>query len=116
MGICRRKFAWIGAAGYACPTLGAMRPMSALAVLFLAAITWVKAAAANPGAAAMSSTELVTLLRDPRGPATTLNSMSDEELFRALDALYRNLDTSAPELDALLWYETGLEECGLRNL
>lgn len=93
-----------------------MRPMPANAFLFLTAITWAKAAAARLDAAAMSGTELATLLGDPRGPVITMKSMSDDELFRALDALYRNLDTSAPERDALLWYETGLDECGLRNL
>lgn len=64
----------------------------------------------------MARTELVTLLRDRRGPVMTMSSMPDDELLRLLDALYRNLDTPAPEVDALLWYEIGVEEYGLRNL
>ncbi len=37
-------------------------------------------------------------------------ALSNEELARLLDALYRNLDTPVPELGAVFWYEVCLEE------
>ena len=60
--------------------------------------------------------ELLTVLEDPRGPETTLNSLTDEELAIVLDALYRNLDTSMPEPDAIFWYQTGVEESRRRDV
>jgi hypothetical protein len=58
----------------------------------------------------MTDPELFTIISDPRGPEVTTSSLSDVELARLLDALYRNLDTSRPEPCAIFWYETGVEE------
>lgn len=92
--------------------------MSALAVLFLAVLTLIRAAtgAKPPQGVTPPVAGPLARLTDPRGPVLTLNSLSDDELLKLLDALYRNLDTSAPEPAALLWYEVGVEECRLRKL
>jgi hypothetical protein len=58
----------------------------------------------------MTNPELFTIISDPRGPEVTTPSLSDVELARLLDALYRVLDTSRPEPCAIFWYETGVEE------
>ncbi|MFF1252770.1 hypothetical protein ACFVYC_09805 [Pseudarthrobacter sp. NPDC058329] len=58
----------------------------------------------------MPDPELFRIIRDPRGPETTISSLSDLELARLLDALYQNLDTPRPEPTAIFWYETGVGE------
>lgn len=59
----------------------------------------------------MSRAELMLIIGDPRGPQSVTSSLPDEELSRLLDALYRHLDTSAPEPSAVFWFEAGVEEC-----
>jgi hypothetical protein len=95
-----------------------MRPLSAFSVVLLAAITWLRAAAAAKPEHVMTMTgpELLMILSDPRGPEMTVSSLSDIELTRLLDALYQNLDTSKPEPSTILWYEIGVEESLRRNL
>jgi hypothetical protein len=58
----------------------------------------------------MPDPELFRMIRDPRGPETTISSLSDVELARLLDALYRNLDTPRPEPTAIFWYDIGVGE------
>ncbi len=58
----------------------------------------------------MGDPELPRIIGDPRGPEVVTSGLSDEDLARLLDALYRNLDSPAPEPGALFWYEAGLEE------
>lgn len=53
---------------------------------------------------------LLRILSGPRGPEAAMSSMADDELARLLDALFRNLDTPAPEPSAIFWYEIGVEE------
>jgi len=92
--------------------------MLALAVLFLAVLTLIRAATAAKPPLGVTPPAVGPLARltDPRGPVLTMKSMPDDELLKLLDALYRNLDTSAPEPAALLWYEVGVEECRSRKL
>lgn len=58
----------------------------------------------------MTVPELLRIISDPRGPEVTTSSLSDKDLTGLLDALYRNLDTPAPEPCATFWYEIGVEE------
>jgi hypothetical protein len=58
----------------------------------------------------MTDPELLRIIGDPRGPEVVTSSLSDEELARLLDALYRHLDTPAPDPNAIFWYDEGLEE------
>lgn len=64
---------------------------------------------------AMTNDQLLRVLSDVRGPEVVIAGMSDEELAGLLDALYRNLDTFAPEPSAIFWYETGAEESRRRD-
>ncbi|WP_245531463.1 hypothetical protein [Arthrobacter globiformis] len=57
-----------------------------------------------------TNTQLLRIMGDSRGPAVVAAGLSDQELARLLDGLYRNLDTRAPEPDAILWYEICVEE------
>ena len=58
-----------------------------------------------------SSPKLLSrLIHDLRGPEAAISGMSDQELAGLLDALYRNLDTPCPELDAAAWYDVAVEE------
>lgn len=59
---------------------------------------------------AMTDAQLLRILSDPRGPELAMAGMSDDDLAGLLDALYRNLDTYAPEPSAIIWYETGVKE------
>ena len=59
---------------------------------------------------AMTDKQLFRIVSDPGGPEAITSSLSDEELARLLDALYRNLDTPSPEPGAIFWYEIGVEE------
>lgn len=58
----------------------------------------------------MTDPQLFSIISDPRGPETTISSLSDDELAELLDTLYQNLDTPAPEPGAIYWYHTGVEE------
>jgi hypothetical protein len=58
----------------------------------------------------MTYTQLLRVLGDSMGPAVVISGLSDVELARLLDSLYRNLDTREPESDAIFWYEVGVEE------
>ena len=64
----------------------------------------------------MTERELVTLLKDPRGPEVILSILPKEELTSLLDALFRNLDTPMPEPDAVFWYRMGVEESRRRDV
>jgi hypothetical protein len=69
----------------------------------------------DPGAVTASSppasdSQLQRIIKDPRGLDAVTASLSNEELARLLDALYRSLDTPVPELGAVIWYEACLEE------
>ena len=59
---------------------------------------------------AMTDAQLFRTLSDLRGPEAITSAMSDDDLAGLLDALYRNLDTPAPEPSAIFWYEIGVEE------
>jgi hypothetical protein len=54
--------------------------------------------------------QLHRIISDPRGPDAVTSSLSNEELAQVLDALYRSLDTPAPEPGTVYWYEACLEE------
>jgi hypothetical protein len=58
----------------------------------------------------MTDAQLFRIIGDARGPEVITSSLSDDELARLLDALYRNLDTRVPEPCALFWYDIGVEE------
>lgn len=62
----------------------------------------------------MTDTQLFRILGDPRGPEAATAGMSDDDLAGLLDALYQNLDTSAPEPSAIYWYEIAVEESSRR--
>ena len=58
----------------------------------------------------MTPLQLSDLLNDPRGPGMVLPTLSAPELKKLIDALYRNLDTPSPALEAETWYELAVEE------
>jgi hypothetical protein len=58
----------------------------------------------------MTPLQLSHLINDPRGPEMVLPSLTAQELSNLIDALYRNLDTPAPVLEAETWYELAVEE------
>ncbi|WP_258061803.1 hypothetical protein [Arthrobacter sp. ZGTC412] len=64
---------------------------------------------------AMTDAQLLRILNDPRGPEAITSGMLDGELAGLLDALYRNLDTPAPDPSAIFWYEIGVEESRRRD-
>ena len=57
-----------------------------------------------------TESQLRRIISDPKGPDGVTSSLSNEELAQVLDALYRRLDTPAPELGSLYWYEACFEE------
>ena len=58
----------------------------------------------------MRTPKLPRIINDPRGPERILPTLTREELTNLIDALYRNLDTSSPEVGAETWYELAVEE------
>lgn len=58
----------------------------------------------------MKGPELLRILGDPGGPDVVTSELTDKDLARLLDALFRNLDAPVPETHALVWYETGVGE------
>jgi hypothetical protein len=94
-----------------------MRPWPAIGVVLFTGILWTReltAVTTDPGA--MTENELFMILSDPKGPEMTMFNLSDVDLVRLLDALYRNLDTAQPAPAAISWYELGVEESFLRDL
>jgi hypothetical protein len=88
-----------------------MRPLSAVGVVYLAIIAWIRAAAGGKSEdVEVTEREMLRIINDARGPEITIASLSDSELTGLLDALYRHLDTSLPEPGAIFWYEIGVEE------
>ena len=53
--------------------------------------------------------QFLRIFSDPRGLEVAMDSMADDDLAAVLNALYRNLDTYAPELYAILGHEKGAE-------
>lgn len=58
----------------------------------------------------MTPLQLAHLINDPRGPGIVLPTLTAQELSKLIDALYRNLDTPSPALEAETWYELAVEE------
>lgn len=63
----------------------------------------------------MTHAQLAQVISDPRGPEEVLPLLAAEDLANLLDALYRNLDTPAPEFGAQVWYELAVEESARRT-
>lgn len=74
----------------------------------------IQAFPARSGRIAMTNSQLVGYLNDPRGPEEILAALTAEELAHLMDALYQNLDTPEPEFGAETWYEMAVEECSRR--
>lgn len=58
----------------------------------------------------MTPLQLSDLLNDSRGPGMVLPTLTAPELKKLIDALYRNLDTPSPALEAETWYELAVKE------
>ncbi len=58
----------------------------------------------------MTPLQLSRLINDPRGPGIVLPTLTAQMLSELIDALYRNLDTPSPALEAETWYELAVEE------
>ena len=72
---------------------------------------WERNHSAGPeGRAVMKGPQLFRMIGDPRGPEVTTAMLSDDELAKLLDALYRHLDADEPAPSAVFWYEAALEE------
>lgn len=62
----------------------------------------------------MTDPHLGRIIKDSTGPEVVTSAMSDEQLAGLLDALFRDLDTPAPEPSAIVRYEIGVEESNRR--
>ncbi|MET3203270.1 MULTISPECIES: hypothetical protein [unclassified Arthrobacter] len=58
----------------------------------------------------MTPLRLSQLINDPRGPGMILPTLAVQELRNLIDALYWNLDTPSPTLEAETWYELAGDE------
>jgi hypothetical protein len=58
----------------------------------------------------MTPLQLAQLINDPRGPEMVLPTLTAQDLSNLIDALYRNLDTPSPALEAESWYELAVQE------
>ena len=58
----------------------------------------------------MTPLQLSHLINDPRGPEMVLPTLTAQELSKLINALYQNLDTPSPVLEAETWYELAVEE------
>jgi hypothetical protein len=58
----------------------------------------------------MTPQQLTHFINDPRGPEMVLPTLTVQELSELIDALYRNLDTPLPALEAETWYDLAVEE------
>jgi hypothetical protein len=58
----------------------------------------------------MTPLQLAHLINDPRGPEMVLPTLTAQDLSNLIDALYRNLDTPSPALEAESWYELAVQE------
>jgi hypothetical protein len=94
-----------------------MGPLPAVGVVFLTISAWIRAAAGGkPKDLAVTERQLLRIVNDPRGPEAIIAGMPDAELTVLLDALFRHLDTSLPQPDAISWYQMGVAESVRRGL